>query len=64
MEKDIQKEPCKNTEATDFEITEKQIEVLARRMLPEIKKFFTDEKVRLEFKEWQAKQQDKKIKWG
>ena len=62
MEKDIQREHCKNTEATNNEITEKQIEVLARRMLPEIKKFFADEKVRLEFKEWQAKQQDKKTK--
>jgi len=37
------------------EIPEKQIEIFARRLLPEIKRFFWDKKVQHEFKEWQNK---------
>ena len=36
----------------DIEISEKQIEIFARRLLPEIKKFFADENIRKEFEEW------------
>ena len=40
-----------------IEVSEKQIEILARRLLPEIKKFFADKNVKKEFKEWQEKKQ-------
>ena len=46
----------------NIEISEKQIEIFARRLLPEIKKFFADEIIRKEFEEWQRKQQDGKSK--
>lgn len=35
--------------------TQAQIETLARRLMPEIKRFFSDEQVQREFAEWQAK---------
>lgn len=41
----------------DIEISENQIEIFARRLLPEIKKFFADENIRKEFEEWQKKRQ-------
>jgi len=41
------------------EISEKQIEIFARRLLPEIKRFFADEKIQQEFNEWQSKRQIK-----
>ena len=41
-----------------FEVSEKQIEVLARRLLPEIKKFFANEDIRKEFEEWQRKRRE------
>ena len=43
-----------------IEVSEKQIEILARRLLPEIRKFFADEETRKEFKEWQEKRQTDK----
>ncbi len=36
-------------QAQGLEVSEKQIEILARRLLPEIRRFFTDENVRKEF---------------
>ena len=36
-------------------IPEKQIEMFARRLLPEIKKFLANDKIRTEFEEWQNK---------
>ena len=45
-------------QAQSIEVSEKQIEILARRLLPEIRKFFADEEVRKEFKEWQRKKQN------
>jgi len=41
---------------------EKQIEVFARRLLPEIKRFFADEDIRNEFEEWQRRQKNEKAK--
>jgi hypothetical protein len=38
-----------------IEVSEKQIEILARRLLPEIRKFFSDENIRKEFEEWKKK---------
>ena len=42
-----------------IEVSEKQIEIFARRLLPEIKKFFANEEIRKEFEEWKAKRQSK-----
>jgi hypothetical protein len=43
----------------DFAPSDEQIDALARRFMPEIKKFFADEQVRQEFAEWQERQADK-----
>jgi hypothetical protein len=40
----------------NFTLTKKQIDTLARQMMPDIKAFFADEQVQREFAEWQAKQ--------
>jgi hypothetical protein len=39
-----------------MEITKEQTDVLARRLLPEIKKFFANEDIRKEFEEWKKLQ--------
>jgi len=41
---------------------EKQIETFARRLLPEIKRFFADEDIRNEFEEWQRRRKNEKAK--
>jgi len=41
-----------------LEISDKQVEILARRLLPEIKRYFANEKIRREFEAWERKQQD------
>ncbi|MCL2226087.1 MAG: hypothetical protein FWB97_00430 [Oscillospiraceae bacterium] len=41
---------------TDFAPTQEQIDALARRLMPEIKKFFADTQVQQEFASWQKKQ--------
>lgn len=43
---------------TDYEIPDKQLELLARMLLPEIKKFFADEEVKKEFEQWQSQQKN------
>jgi hypothetical protein len=40
-----------------FEISDNQIEILARRLLPVIKRFFADESIQEEFEEWLKKKQ-------
>ena len=55
MQKDTINETAK---VMEVEITEKQIEIFARRLLPEIKKIFTDETIQAEFKEWQIKRME------
>ena len=35
---------------------QKQIETLALRLMPEIKRYFADEQIQREFTEWQEKQ--------
>ena len=40
----------------DYTPTQKQIDTFARRLMPEIKKFFADETIQREFAEWQEKQ--------
>ncbi len=44
---------------SNFVPSQEQIEVLARRLIPEIKKFFADEQVQKEFARWQAHQHQK-----
>jgi len=44
-------------QAPHIAITEKQIEVLARRLLPTVKRFFADEDVRREFEQWKRERQ-------
>ena len=48
----------KSNSKNNLNITDKQIEIFARRLLPQIKKFFADEDIRKEFEEWQKKQQN------
>jgi len=45
------------TETVPAEIvpTQEQIDALARRLMPEIKKFFADEQVQQEFARWQER---------
>ena len=62
MAKKIQKGINKNEQAQGIEISNKQIEILARRLLPEIKKFFVNEDIRKEFEEWQKKRQEEETK--
>ena len=36
--------------------TQEQIDALARRLIPEIKKFFADEQIQKEYAEWRQQQ--------
>ena len=55
----------RKTEATEqnnaipngFVPTHEQIDMLARRLMPEIKRFFTDSQIQQKFTEWLEKQQ-------
>jgi lipase chaperone LimK len=47
----------------DYKIPDRELELLARMLLPEIKKFFADEEVKQEFELWQARQ-EKDIEQG
>ena len=62
MAKKVQKGINKNEQTQGIEISNKQIEILARRLLPEIKKFFAKEDIRKEFEEWQKKRQEEETK--
>jgi len=42
-------------------VTEKQIEILARRLLPEIKRFFANEDRQKEFEEWKQNRRSESI---
>jgi len=42
-------------QAQIIEFTEQQIEIFARRMLPEIKRYFADDSIQREFEEWRSK---------
>ena len=39
------------------DVSESDIKLLAHKLLPEIKKFFSDEKIQKEYKEWLKKKQ-------
>ncbi len=45
-----------------LEFSDKEIEIFARRLLPEIKKYFANEEVQKEFSEWKAKNLENKVK--
>ena len=47
---------AKKSHSSGITVSKKQIEILARRLLPEIKKFFANEDIRKEFEDWKAKQ--------
>jgi len=55
MPKKFQKNITENEQAQSLEILNRQIELLARRLLPEIKKFFANEDTQKGFEEWQEK---------
>jgi len=48
--------PVIETPTGKFEPTDEQIHALALRLMPEIKRYFTDEQIQREFTEWQKKQ--------
>jgi len=50
-----------NESTPKIEYSKEQIEIFARRIMPEIKRFFADENVRKEFDKWQRKRQKSKI---
>jgi len=50
-----------NDSTTKIEFSDEQIEIFARRIMPEIKKYFADENVKKEFQEWQKKRHADKI---
>ena len=39
-----------------FTPSDEQIDALARRLMPEIKRFFADDEIQREFAEWQKRQ--------
>ena len=58
MKKSEKSKPVLRTETlpAEFVPTQKQIEMLARRIMPEIKKFFADEQIQREFADWKERQ--------
>lgn len=52
--------PNKDRHKKKINITDQQVEIFARRLLPQIKKFFADENIQKEFEEWKKKRQDAK----
>ena len=45
--------PAANTISAGFVPSQEQIDAVARRLMPEIKKFFADEQIQKEFAKWQ-----------
>ena len=62
MAEKVQKGINEKEQAQSLEISEKQIEIFARRLLPEIKKFFANEDIRKEFEEWQRKRREEETR--
>ena len=57
MKKSSNTTPTLETETipNDFAPTQEQIDTLARRLMPEIKRFFADKKIQQEFADWRSK---------
>ena len=51
-----------NESTPKIEFSDEQIEIFARRIVPEIKKYLADENVKKEFQEWQKRRQADKAK--
>jgi len=47
-----------NMGTIDYKIPDRELELLARMLLPEIKKFFADEDIQKEFELWQAQRKN------
>ena len=60
MAKSEKKGKGMHAKTQSFEVSDRQIEIFARRLLPEIKKFFADDNIRHEFEKWQKQQSNKK----
>jgi len=56
------KNDIKIVQVLSGEASNKLTETFARRLLPEISRFFTDEDVRKEFEEWKKRQGGEKVK--
>jgi hypothetical protein len=54
MKKSRKTAPASRTETVPavFAPSQEQIDVLARRLMPEIKRFFADEQIQQEFESW------------
>ena len=57
MKKASNTAPTLETETipSDFSPTQEQIDTLARRLMPEIKRFFADKQIQQEFADWRRK---------
>jgi len=62
MAKSSQKGKSGSTETPGIEVSDRQIEIFARRLLPEIKRYFADEAIRKEFEDWQMNRQRERAK--
>jgi len=47
--------PANNTTHVELTPSQKQIDTLAHRLMPEIKKYFADERIQKEFEQWKEK---------
>jgi len=58
MKKSSKNTPQLTTETVPaiFSPTQEQIDALARRLIPEIKRFFADEQIQKEYAKWQQQQ--------
>ena len=48
--------PTNGSGPNNFAPSDEQIDALARRLMPEIKRFFADEQIQQEFADWQERQ--------
>ena len=62
MREELNKNNVNNAQKFRINISKEQTDILARRLLPEIKKFYVNKDIRREFEEWKKKQQAKKHK--
>ena len=61
MAKNEKKGKSENTHTPGIEISDRQIDIFARRLLPEVKRFFADENIQQEFEEWCRKRRGENI---
>jgi len=57
MKRQLKVTPANNNSlGVEFSPSQEQIETLAHRLMPEIKKYFADERIQKEFEEWKESQ--------